>query len=263
VRNLELNGRTPDLAETHRLATVNYGHFTSMQVRERGVRGLGLHFARLADGNEEFFGWRAELDDEHRLRELILHALGDEQDASVRVSYVPGADPDGPPDVVVAVADPASDAPGSPLRVRIDPDFRRDWPEHKHSATMGLFRAQRLARAAGYDDALSVGPDRLVREGTTWNVAFFTGDQVIWPQAPMLRGVTMVLLQIALTMRGVPWTMRPVPMSELLDFTAAVAVNSRTARQEIASIDDLSYSAGDKLAELLGEAWDSVPFDAL
>nr|WP_221379420.1 aminotransferase class IV [Actinoplanes polyasparticus] len=263
MRNIELNGRTPDLAEIHRLASVNYGHFTSMQVRDRSVRGLGLHFARLADANEEFFGWRAELDDEHRLRELILRALGDARDASVRVSYVPGADPAGPPDVVVAVSEPASDEPAPPLRVRIDPDFRREWPEHKHSATMSLFRAQRLARSAGYDDALSVGPDRLVREGTVWNVAFFNGDQVIWPQAPMLRGVTMVLLQIALTMRGVPWTMRPVPMSELLDFTAAVAVNSRSVRQEIASIDDLTYSAGDKLAELLGEAYASVPFDTL
>ncbi|WP_250004018.1 aminotransferase class IV [Actinoplanes sp. M2I2] len=263
MRTIQLNGRTPDLADTHRLATVNYGHFTSMQVRDRGVRGLGLHFARLADGNEEFFGWRAELDDEHRLRELILSALGDARDASVRVSYVPGPYPDGPPDVVVAVAEPAPEEPAAPLRVRIDPDFRRQWPEHKHSATMGLFRAQRLARAAGYDDALSVGPDGLVREGTVWNVAFFNGDQVIWPQAPMLRGVTMVLLQISLTMQGVPWTMRPVPLSELLDFTAAVAVNSRTVRQEIASIDDLSYSAGDKLADLMAEAWQSVPFDIL
>jgi branched-subunit amino acid aminotransferase/4-amino-4-deoxychorismate lyase len=234
-----------------------------MQVRDRSVRGLALHFARLADGNEEFFGWRPGLDDEHRLRELILRALGDENDASVRVSYLPGPDPSGPPDVVVAVSDPASDVPAPPLRVRIDPDFRREWPEHKHSATMGLIRAQRLARAAGYDDALSVGGDGMVREGSVWNVAFFNGDQVVWPQAPMLKGVTMVLLQIAMTMQGVPWTMRPVPMSELLDFTAAVAVNSRTVRQEIVSIDDLIYPAGDKLAELMAETWASVPFDAL
>ena len=263
MRNIELNGRTPDLAETQRLASLNYGHFTSMQVRNQGVRGLGLHFARLADGNEEFFGWRAELDDEHRLRELILHALGDARDASVRVSYVPGADPGGPPDVVVAVADPGPEEPAAPLRVRIDPDFRREWPEHKHAATMGLWRAQRLAVAAGYDDALSVGPDGMVREGTTWNVAFFNGDQVVWPQAPMLKGVTMVLLQIAMSMRGTPWTLRPVPATELPDFTAAVAVNSNAAAREITTIDDLAYSAGDKLAELIAETWRSVPFDAL
>ncbi|MBL7259093.1 aminotransferase class IV [Paractinoplanes lichenicola] len=263
MRFLELNGRAPDAAEIQRLASINYGHFTSMQVRDRGVRGLALHFARLADGNEEFFGWRPGLDDEHRLRQLILHALGDRADASVRVSYVFGADLDGPPDVVVAVADPASDEPAAPQRVRIDPKFRREWPEHKHAATMGLWRAQRLAAAAGFDDALSVGPDGLVREGTTWNVAFLKGDEVVWPQAPMLKGVTMVLLQIAMTMQGVPWTIRPVPASELPDFTGAVAVNSRTVRQELASIDDLKYPAGDKLAAIMAETWASVPFDAL
>ncbi|GID28459.1 aminotransferase class IV [Paractinoplanes brasiliensis] len=263
MRILELNGRTPDAAEIHRLVTINYGHFTSMQVRDSGVRGLALHFARLADGNEEFFGWRPGLDDEHRLRQLILHALGGETDASVRVSYLPGADPAGPPDVAVAVSDPASDDPLPPLRVRIDPKFRREWPEHKHSATMGLRRAQRLAEAAGFDDALSVGPDGLVREGTTWNVAFLKGDEVVWPQAPMLRGVTMVLLQIAMTMQGVPWTVRPVPASELPDFTGAVTVNSRTVRQEIGSIDDLKYPAGDKLAAIMAEAYASVPLDAL
>ncbi|GAB2575715.1 hypothetical protein Aab01nite_14020 [Paractinoplanes abujensis] len=263
MRFLELNGRAPDTADTLRMATLNYGHFTSMQVRAGGVRGLALHFARLADGNEEFFGWRPGLDDEHRLRELILHALDGATDASVRVSYVPGADLVGPPDVVVAVGDPGSDEPQPPIRVRIDPAYRRDWPEHKHAATMAQWRAQRLAVAAGFDDALSVGPDGLVREGTTWNVAFLKGDEVVWPQAPMLKGVTMVLLQIAMTMQGVPWTIRPVPASELPDFTGAVAVNSRTVRQEIASIDDLKYPAGDKLAAIMTETWASVPFDAI
>ena len=87
---IELNGRVPsDVAEIQRLATVNYGHFTSMQVRGRAVRGLALHLARLSDGNEEFFGYRMGIDDEQRLLGLIRHALGDEADASVRVSFVP------------------------------------------------------------------------------------------------------------------------------------------------------------------------------
>ncbi|MBU2664408.1 aminotransferase class IV [Actinoplanes bogorensis] len=263
MRNIELNGRVPDLAETQRLAAVNYGHFTSMQVRDSAVRGLALHFARLDDGNQEFFGWRPDVDDEHRLRQLIVHAMGTERDASVRVAYVPGLDPAGPPDVVVSVSDPAPDEPAAPQRVRVDPAFRRPWPEQKHSATMGLVRARRLAEAAGFDDALSVGPDGMVREGTTWNVAFYNGEQVVWPQAPMLKGVTMVLLQIAMSMGEVPWTIRPVPASELPDFTGAVAVNSRTCRQEIGSIDDLKYPASDRLAAILAETWESVPFDAL
>jgi branched-subunit amino acid aminotransferase/4-amino-4-deoxychorismate lyase len=259
---LELNGHPPGLDETRRLATGNYGHFTSMQVRGRAVRGLALHLARLADGNEEFFGWRAGVDDEHRLRSLILHALGDRADASVRVGFVAGADPDAPPDVLVSVTEPLPPTPGPALRVVTDP-YRRDWPEQKHAATMGLRHAQRRARAAGYDDALFVGPDNLVREGTTWNVAFLDGDRVVWPQAPMLKGITMVLLQVALTMQGAKWVPAPVDVAALGELTGAAAVNSICPAQPIAAIDDHPLPASDDLRGLLTDAWRTVPFDEI
>ena len=262
MQNIELNGHVPDLAETQRLATRQYGHFTSMQVRGQAVRGLALHLARLADANEEFYGYRMDVDAEHRLLGLIRHALGDTADASVRVAFVPPAEPDLPPDVLVSVADPITDTPGPPLRVRTD-SYRRDWPSHKHTATMGLTYAVRRARQDGYDDALFVGPDNLVSEGTTWNVAFFDGDQIVWPRAPMLRGVTMVLLQIALSMNGTPWTLRPVEVVELPLLAGAAAVNSTRPAQPIAAVDGFPFPAGDKLTELLRDAWESVPFDAL
>ena len=262
MRNIELNGHVPDLAETQRLATRQYGHFTSMQVRGRAVRGLALHLARLSDGNEEFYGYRMDVDAEHRLLGLIRHALGDAADASVRVAFVPPAEPDLPPDVLVSVADPVSDTAGPPLRVRTDA-YRRDWPEQKHAATMGLTYAVRRARQAGYDDALFVGRDDRISEGTTWNVAFFDGDQIIWPRAPMLKGVTMVLLQIALTMNGTPWTLRPVDAIELPLLTAVAAVNSICPAKPIASIDGVPLPAHDKLTGLLRNAWRSVPFDDL
>ena len=262
MRNLELNGHVPDLAATQRLATWNYGHFTSMQVRGGAVRGLALHMARLADGNEEFFGWTMSVADEHRVRELIRHALDDAPDASVRVGFVPGEDRDAPPDTLVSVTGPASDEPRPPLRVRTD-SYRRDWPEHKHSATMGLTVAAHRARLAGYDDAIFVGAGNLVSEGTTWNVALFDGDQVIWPQAPMLRGITMVLLQVAMTMRGTAWTSRPVDAAELPLMAGAAAVNSICAAQPVGSVDGVPFPADDKLTGLLAEAWKSVPFDVL
>jgi branched-subunit amino acid aminotransferase/4-amino-4-deoxychorismate lyase len=262
VPTIELNGRAPDVAEIQRLATWNYGHFTSMQVRGYAVRGLALHLARLSDGNEEFFDYRTGIDDEHRLLELIRHALGDEPDASVRVGFVPPAERGAPPDILVSVSDPAPDAAGPPLRVRTD-GYRRDWPAQKHAATMGLTYAARRAQRAGYDDALFVGADNLVREGTTWNVAFHDGDRVIWPQAPMLKGVTMVLLQLALTMNSTPWTLRPVDAVELPLLAGAAAVNSIWPAQPIGSIDGVPFPADDKLVSLLREAWESVPFDAL
>jgi 4-amino-4-deoxychorismate lyase len=262
VRNLELNGHVPDLAETHRLATRNYGHFTSMQVRDGAVRGLALHFARLADGNEDFFSYTMDVADEHRLRELIRHALRREPDASVRVGFVPPGSDEGPPDVLVSVTDPVPDTPRAPLRVRTD-GYRRDWPEHKHAATMGLTYAIRRAKRAGYDDALFVGGDNLVSEGTTWNAVFLDGDRVIWPRAPMLKGVTMVLLQVAMSMNGTPWTLRPVDAVELPLLTAAAAVNSICPAQPIGSIDGVPFAADEKLCATLRDAWGSVPFDVL
>jgi branched-subunit amino acid aminotransferase/4-amino-4-deoxychorismate lyase len=263
VLNIELNGRVPsDVADIQRLAVVNFGHYTSMQVRGRATRGLALHLARLSDGNEEFFDYRTGIDDEQRLLGLIRHALGDETDASVRVGFVPPATRGEAPDILVSVSDPVDDAAGPPIRVRTD-GYQRPWPAQKHAATMGQTYAARRARRAGYDDALLVGPDNLVREGTTWNVAFHDGDQVIWPQAPMLKGVTMVLLQLALSMNGTPWTLRPVDAVELPLLAGAAAVNSICPAQPIGSIDGVPFPTDDKLVSLLRDAWESVPLDAL
>ena len=259
--NLELNGRVPDLAETQRLVARNYGHFTSMQVRAGRVRGLALHLARLDDGNEDFFGGRGDVADEVRLRELIRHALGDTVDASVRVSYVVPADEKDRPDVLVSVSDPAPDRPGPALRAQTRA-YARDWPSTKHSATMGLTYARRQARQDGFDDALFFTDER-ISEGSTWNVAFWDGERVLWPEAPMLKGVTMVLLQVAMTMTGVPWGIRQVLRSELPDLLAAAAVNSICPAQPIGSIDGVPFPADDKLVGLLRDAWESVPFDVL
>ena len=90
VPYIEIDGR-PATADDIRLpATVHYGHFTAMQVRDGRVRGLALHLARLDAGNRELF--RAGLDGD-LVRDRIRHALGTVADASVRVSVLwAGAD---------------------------------------------------------------------------------------------------------------------------------------------------------------------------
>jgi 4-amino-4-deoxychorismate lyase len=251
----QLNGREPSPDELHRLAIGNYGHFTSMQVRDGRVRGMALHLARLDDGNEMFFGRRGDVDDEVRLRSWIRQALGPVTDASVRVTVTDEG-------VLVSVSDPAPDRPRPPLRVRTEV-YERPWPAQKHAATMGLWYARRTAAAAGYDDALFAGRDGLVREGSIWNVAFWDGARVVFPEAPMLKGVTMVLLQVAMTMTGVPWTLRPVRAAELPDLLAAAAINSRCPAQPIASIDDVVFEEQDKLLGALRTAWETVPWDEI
>jgi 4-amino-4-deoxychorismate lyase len=251
----QLNGREPTPDELHRMAIGNYGHFTSMQVRDGRVRGMALHLARLDDGNEMFFGRRGDVDDELRLRGWIRQALGAVADASVRVTVTELG-------VLVSVGDPVPDDPRPPLRVRTD-GYERPWPAQKHAATMGLRYARRAAAAVGYDDALFIGRDGRVREGSMWNVAFWDGAQVVFPDAPMLKGVTMVLLQIALSMTGNPWTLRPVRVAELPDLLAAAAINSQCPAQPIGSIGDVVFGEQEKLVSALRTAWDTVPWDEI
>lgn len=251
----QLNGREPTPDELHRMAIGNYGHFTSMQVRDGRVRGMALHLARLDDGNAMFFGRRGDVDDELRLRGWIRQALGAVADASVRVTVTELG-------VLVSVGDPVPDDPRPPLRVRTD-GYERPWPAQKHAATMGPRYALRAATAAGYDDVLFIGRDGRVREGSVWNVAFWDGAQVVFPDAPMLKGVTMVLLQIALSMTGIPWTLRPVRVAELPDLLAAAAVNSQCPAQPIGSIGDVVFGEHEKLVSALRTAWDTVPWDEI
>jgi len=251
----QLNGREPTPDELHRMAIGNYGHFTSMQVRAGRVRGIALHLARLDDGNAMFFGRRGDVEDELRLRGWIRQALGAVADASVRVTVTELG-------VLVSVGDPVPDDPRPPLRVRTD-GYERPWPAQKHAATMGARYALRAATAAGYDDVLFIGRDGRVREGSVWNVAFWDGAQVVFPDAPMLKGVTMVLLQIALSMTGIPWTLRPVRVAELPDLLAAAAINSQCPAQPIGSIGDVVFGEHEKLVSALRTAWDTVPWDEI
>lgn len=251
----QLNGREPTPDELHRMAIGNYGHFTSMQVRAGRVRGIALHLARLDDGNAMFFGRRGDVEDELRLRGWIRQALDAVADASVRVTVTELG-------VLVSVGDPVPDDPRPPLRVRTD-GYERPWPAQKHAATMGARYALRAATAAGYDDVLFIGRDGRVREGSVWNVAFWDGAQVVFPDAPMLKGVTMVLLQIALSMTGIPWTLRPVRVAELPDLLAAAAINSQCPAQPIGSIGDVVFGEHEKLVSALRTAWDTVPWDEI
>jgi branched-subunit amino acid aminotransferase/4-amino-4-deoxychorismate lyase len=47
TENLELNGEPLELSDQGLLRATTYGHFTSMQLRDGRVRGLGLHLERL------------------------------------------------------------------------------------------------------------------------------------------------------------------------------------------------------------------------
>lgn len=261
--HLEINGAPPTVSQLYRAASTNYGHFTSMQVRNRAVRGLALHFMRLGDATRALFG--AELI-ESDLRNMIAQAMRDRSDASVRVSVFAGEGDLGArriaPDVMVAVTDPVSDVPQDPWAV-CTADYVRDMPEFKHVATMGLIHQWRTALARGFTDALFLDNAGHLSEGSAWNVAFWDGSGFVWPSAAQLAGITMQLLQDALLRIGVPSVSRPVHRDELAGFCGALAVYSHCPAQPIARIDDVSFSANEKAQEVLRSAWDTIAPEAL
>ncbi|MFI0977221.1 aminotransferase class IV [Streptomyces sp. NPDC021093] len=260
--SIEINGRPPRAEDLHRAAAWNYGHYTSMQVHQGAVQGLELHLGRMRAASHELFDTAVDTDSD-RIRALLRHAVGTDQDASVRITVIPHeSDPDRT-DVIVAVDEPAPASPLPPLRVRTTP-FERDLPHLKHLATMGATHRALQARKDGYDDVLFVGRDSLVLEGSAWNVVFWDGEQVVWPEAPMLSGITMQLLRPGLTRAGVPWTSRPVRAADLPSFLSAAASNSHCPSRPVARVDDtdLARDAG-ALVKALDTAWATVEWEAL
>jgi 4-amino-4-deoxychorismate lyase len=264
MRRAEINGRPATVADLHRLATTNYGHYSTMQIRGGKVAGLEFHLRRIADSSRELFG--TALDD-HLVRTYLRHAIADAPDASVRVTIFGGPGRRHPvadvtPDVLVSVGDPAGAASESGWRVRTT-DYQRDIPHIKHVASMGLIRHWRLAIADGFNDALFINQDGLVSEGTGWNIAFWDGERVVWPRAPQLAGITMQVLREALIATGTKWVSAPVPRADLTRFTGAAAAYSTHPAQPVASIDDVRFGRTGELVEVLLRAWETVVWDEI
>jgi len=254
-QRIEVNGEPATQGDLRWLVVQNYGHFTSMQVRNGAVQGLHLHLDRLQDATRELFGHDLDL---AAVRGWMRRVAGDAGSLALRVNvFSRGFDRDRPskpatPDVLVA-ASPARDAATMPLRVRSQ-RYDREAPHIKHVGTFGLFHQRRIAQQHGFDDALFVTADDAVSEGTIWNVGFFDGERIVWPQAPMLRGVSMQLLQEGLRRDGAPMVVRRVERAELAGLRSAFFTNSARAVQPIACIDDVEFIVDAGLRDMLEAA---------
>jgi branched-subunit amino acid aminotransferase/4-amino-4-deoxychorismate lyase len=237
----------------YRAATWNYGHFTSMQVRRRAVAGLAFTFAACARVRPRSFPDATSPSDDE-IRAFIDHALRDEQDASVRVTVLPSLTDGASTDVMVSVSEPARDAPGPPLRVRTV-RYERELPHLKHMATLGLTYHYLQARRAGFDDVLFAGQDGFLRSGSVWNIAFWDGGRVIWPEAPMLAGITMQVLRLGMRRLGIPDETRRLTGESLNGMRAAAATNSHCSAQPIAAVDETAFPGDEALTTLLQRAW--------
>lgn len=224
---------------------MNYGHFTAMQVRRRATRGLDLHLARLDAANRELFD--APLDGEE-IRARIREALGDIQDASVRVIAVETG-------FIVTVRPPAPDPP-SPQRLQAVA-YQRPVAHLKHSGGFAQEYYGRRAERAGFDEILLTGPNGEISEGGITNVCFVGGDTLIWPDAPHLAGITMQLVEKLVSSRH-----SPVHVDDLQGYEGGFVTNSHGVAV-IAGVDDLGLPVARAMEARLREAYAEVHWDLI
>jgi branched-subunit amino acid aminotransferase/4-amino-4-deoxychorismate lyase len=246
---LEIDGR-PVSAEVAASTMSAAGHFTAMQVRGGHTRGLALHLLRLEAANREMFDVGLDAD---RVLALIGHALGGIEDASVRVYF---HETGAAPAIVVTVKPPGGIE--SPQRLR-SVAYQRPNAHLKHLATEQGYHSER-ARSEGFDDALLTAADGTVSESATANIGFFDGTGIVWPDAPLLRGITMQLLERAVPKFGRTSRRAPVALGDVGSFGGAFLSNARGIAA-VSEIDDHRIAMPDDSLTMLTDAYASVPWD--
>lgn len=266
MERYELNGRPASTEDFAILARVPYGHFTMMQVRDGGVRGLGLHLGRLQESTRELLGCDIDPDE---VRAHMRHALGDARAATMRVNVFPHhidwrarRGTPGDVDYLVTVGAPREPA-GTMLRVGTA-RFERFLPQLKHLGIgLGVAHFGRQAFASGWDDVLFLDGDGRVLEGSVWNIGFVDGSRIVWPNAPALSGIAMQLVQLGLAKRGIPSEAREVRIDELKSFRAAFLTNTIQIVQLIARIDDVSFPEAPDWQAVLMDCHQSHPTERM
>ncbi|WP_329037092.1 aminotransferase class IV [Streptomyces sp. NBC_00178] len=250
----EFDGR-PATAEDLRIpAFAGYGHFTAMQVRDRTVRGLDLHLARLDAASRELFGPPLPGD---RVRELIGHALDSTgiRDASVRVH---GFMPPGSAETVtmVTVRGPA-DMTREP-RTLMSVPYARPVPHIKRPGEFGQTYYGQLAGRSGFDEALLTLPGGVVTEGAITNIGFWDGTSVVWPDAPALTGITMALLEDGLGRTDLPSARRQVTLDGLGAYRSAFLSNSQGIAP-VRGIDGTGFAVDEDLMQRIRQVYEDAP----
>jgi branched-subunit amino acid aminotransferase/4-amino-4-deoxychorismate lyase len=260
---LELDGHPATAGEVAALALRNYGHFTTMSAEGSAVRGLSLHLERLIHDCRIIHA--AELDPD-RVRYLVRRAVSAlQQPVIIRVTvFDPGLELGHPgseaePHVLVAPRPAPTGAP-APVRLR-SVGYQRDLPQVKHVGLFATIYHRRSAQLDGYDDVLFVDAAKQVIEGATWNVGFFDGTRILWPESDCLPGVTMRLLQGAI--RSVESVSANLTLAQLQDMRAAFITNAGLGVGPVESIDMIKFPGDSAFIEKLQREYAAIPGEPL
>ncbi|TDC26034.1 branched-chain amino acid aminotransferase [Streptomyces sp. 8K308] len=259
---VQRNGRPAAAEELAPLAFAGHAHFTAAQVRGGRIRGLDLHLARLRSASVELFG-RA-LPDE-RVRELLRAALAEgpadvSLTATVYSSVGEFTAASGELDVLVRTGS-ATDGPRGPLALAVV-EHERALPGVKHVGEVAKTYLLRRAVADGFDDAAFVDRRGRLSEATIWNLAFWDGEGVVWPEAEVLGGTTMGILRRQLDLLGVRQRVREVAPDDLPALAGAVVMNSWTPGVAVRRIGSADVPEAPAFLDVLRRAYAAEPLTA-
>lgn len=260
----QLNGRTATAADLAPLAFAGFAHFTAMQVRGGRVRGLDLHLQRLRDASIGLFG-HAIPDD--RLRSHLSSALAiGPSDLSLTATMYSRAgeftttDRSNEPDVLIRTA-PAATAPKGPLALAVF-EHERMLPAIKHVGEIAKTYFMHKAAEQGFDDAAFVDRSGRLSEASIWNLAFWDGTAVVWPEAPMLTGITMSIVRRQLHRRGIPQRVEAISLAQLPELRGAVVMNSWTPGVPVNRIGSMALPEAPVFLDILHRAYEAEPLTA-
>jgi branched-subunit amino acid aminotransferase/4-amino-4-deoxychorismate lyase len=139
-------------------------------------------------------------------------------------------------------------------------DYRRTLAHVKHIGGFGQGYHGQRARRAGYDDALFADHIGAISETSVANIGFLFGEELVWPDAPALRGITMQLLEPRLAGAGIASQRAPVHLAELGSCAGAFVTNARGIAP-VGRIDDLALPVAGVVLDRLERLYAQVPWD--
>ncbi|TVL92888.1 aminotransferase class IV family protein [Streptomyces sp. SAJ15] len=258
------NGRPATAEELAPLAFAGYAHFTATQVRGGRIRGLDLHLERLRTASKELFG-RALPDD--RVRSYLRAALaaGPDDLSLTATVYSPVGEftaTGGEAELEVLVrTGPAASGPRGPLALATV-EFERVLPTVKHVGEVAKTYFLRQAVARGFDDAAFVDRRGRLSEASIWNLAFWDGSAVVWPEAEMLGGTMMGIVRRQLDRLDVPQRVQEITLTDLPTLSGAAVMNSWTPGIAVHRIDTVPVPEAPTFMRLLHRAHQSEPLTA-
>lgn len=258
-----IDGQPVSASPLNPLAFAGFAHFSAMQVRNSRIKGLDLHLQRLRDASLELFNRTPA---EALLRSYIRTAI--KEGASDQSLTVTVFSPHGEftaesmevePAVFVSTAAP-SDGPQGPLRLSVI-EHERPLAAIKHVGEIGKTYYLHQAIREGFDDAAFVNQRGHLSEATIWNLVFWDGETVIWPEAEMLKGTMMGMVQRQLARLGVQQRCEVITLERVKELSGAAVMNSWTPGIPVTAIAAHTLAEARPFIELLHKAHEAEPAD--